>query len=103
MILEAFSSVLHIEKRRTGHSAVHILHAWLMNILSEAHPADMVSKVVHAEVELIHQKGNIAFRPKSETGNILLQSLYRYCDSYEHWQFSRWLHELKPHEFVLPQ
>ena len=37
--------------------------------------------------------------PNSKSGEILLNSLYLYCDSYEQWQFSRWLHHLKPHNF----
>jgi hypothetical protein len=99
MILEAFSKILHEERRRTGDSAKTILHRWLLGILTEAIPEDNVGRVIHAEIALLHVSGKTAFASRSQTGETLLNSLYLYCESYERWQFGRWLHELKPHYF----
>ncbi len=99
MILEAFSKILHEERRRTGDSAKIILRRWLLSIMSDATPEDNVSKVIHTEIALLHISGRTAFASRSQSGEKLLNSLYLYCESYERWQFGRWLHELKPHYF----
>jgi hypothetical protein len=99
MILEAFSHVLHREWGREDNSARDILHRWLLSVLTEAEPKDNVSKVIHTEIALLNAPGHAIFLAKSDTGETLLNSLYMYCDSYENWQFGRWLHEIKPHRF----
>ncbi len=99
MILEAFSQTLRREWEQDENPATEILHGWLFNILTEASPIDNVSKVIHAEVALIDVSGNPSFIGRSKTGETLLKSLYLYCESFERWQFSRWLHHLKPHHF----
>ena len=99
MILEAFSVVLHRERDQTDLPALAILYRWLVGILTEAEPQDNVSKVIHTELSLHYTPGQLTFSPKSKSGEILLNSLYLYCDSYERWQFGRWLHHLKPHNF----
>lgn len=99
MILEAFSQILHRDWHVEGESAKSILHRWLLGMLTDIQPDDNVSKVIHTELEMHHNADCIAFLPKSYTGQILLNSLYLYCDSYESWQFSRWVHEQKPQHF----
>jgi len=99
MILEAFSEVLHRERQRTGQQALDILQRWLLSILSEAVPADNIERVIHAEIALADLTGQPVFLSKSGSGEILLKSLYTYCDSYEHWQFRRWLHNLNATAF----
>lgn len=99
MILEAFSQVLHLEREQTGDPAVDILHRWLHRILTQRETSDNTTKVIHMEIAMIAQHGQIAFLGRSPSGERLLNSLYIYCESYENWQFSRWLHDLKPHAF----
>lgn len=99
MILQAFSQVLRREWQHPECPAVDILHRWLLAILTEAEPKDTISKVIHTEVELLELSDRITFIGKSKTGHILLQSLYQYCESYERWQFNRWLHQVKPYYF----
>lgn len=99
MILEAFSQILHQEWHGEGASAVGILHRWLFGQLAEAHPRSHVTKVIHTELELHEAHEETIIVPRSKTGELLLRSLYMYCESYERWQFSRWLHHIKPNNF----
>ncbi len=99
MILEAFSDVLKDQFEDMDSSAVEILHAWLLNVLAEPTPSTQVSKVIHTEIELFELAGHPVFIGKSSTGDTLLKTLYFYCESYERWQFGRWLHQIKPHQF----
>lgn len=100
MILEAFSTVLHQEWGKNEDSAQDILHRWLLNILTESEgPANVIHNVIRTELSLLNISGEAVFAGKSSTGATLLQSLYLYCDSYERWQFSRWIHHLKPAAF----
>ncbi len=101
MILEAFSKVLHEERARTGDSAENILHDWLQDQLA-CYDAELdnVTRVIQTEVAMLNISGQIVFTGRSTTGQTLLDSLYLYCDSYEQWQFRRWLHHAKPHSFA---
>lgn len=99
MILEAFSQTLHSHWHPTECSAVVLLHRWLLGILTEPDPQDMVSRIIQTEVALLNMPAHPTFVARSTTGKTLLNSLYQYCDSYEQWQFRRWLHESKPHHF----
>lgn len=99
MILTAFSHVLQRDWHRYGRSAKAVLHAWLLATLTEAHPQDNVGRVIHAELKLLYLNGRTAFAPRHASGQILLHSLFNYCESYEQWQFRRWLHEAQPQTF----
>ncbi len=100
MILEAFSVTLRQEWKLGEQPAKSILHRWLLKNLTEANPQDHVTKVIQTELKLLHlPQHQLGYIAKSPTGQTLLKSLYQYCDSYEQWQFSRWLHELKPQSF----
>ena len=43
--------------------------------------------------------GERHFEGLSRSGKVLLKSLTSYCVSYDHWQFSRWLHNLRASDF----
>lgn len=100
MILEAFSQQLHSQYCYKQRSAQTVLQNWLLAQLSEALPNDIVTRVLQTEIGMDDTTtGLVAFYGKSTTGEVLLNSLIIYCDSYEHWQFRRWVHELKPATF----
>lgn len=99
MILEAFSAHLKAH-HKPGHSPEKILLEWLTGILlMPPDPQNHVAKVLHAEIELVEHQGHRYFEGKSTTGRTLLKSLTQYCRSYDHWQFSRWVHEVRASDF----
>lgn len=100
MILEAFSEVLHREWSHQGDSARDILHRWLLGVLVEAEPKNLTYTVIHTEICVMNLPEKTIFAGRSDTGHTLLRSLYLYCDSFERWQFGRWLHSVKPHSFT---
>ncbi len=113
MILEAFSDVLHECYRRNEQSAEAVLQEWLLGYLrAPLDQADHISRVLHTEIGYLdpdltaesanfHQESKSfqGFFGKSYSGQILLESLFEYCKSYENWQFSRWLHHLRASDF----
>ncbi len=99
MILEAFSRTLRQRWEVGGIPARELLHHWLLEKLSEASPSDTISKILHMELEVLSRGGQFVFLARSPSGKTMLKALYRYCDSYEQWQFSRWLHHVKATAF----
>jgi hypothetical protein len=99
LILHAFSVYLQQPKNR-GRAPEKVLFEWLMKILllSPA-PDDMVGRVIHAEIALMECNGHPGFEGKSDTGRQLLSSLTQYCRSFDHWQFSRWVHDVQASDF----
>ncbi len=103
MILHAFSQYLHA-KKRSGKSPEKLLFSWLTAQLSfppvrENETDDKVSKILHTEIAMTDINGHVAFEGKTDTGIMLLNSLYQFCRSYDHWQFSKWLHEINASDF----
>lgn len=102
MILHAFSVYLQQPQNR-GRAPEKVLFEWLMRILlvppAPNDPNDMVARVIHAEIALIECDGHTGFEGKSDTGCQLLKSLTEYCRSFDHWQFSRWVHEVQASDF----
>lgn len=100
MILEAFSD--HMKKHyRQGCPPEKILLEWLTGILlMPPSPEDQVARVLHAEIDLLEHRGHRYFEGKSSTGHSLLKSLTQYCRSYDHWQFSRWVHDVQASDFA---
>ena len=109
MILESFSQVLHQQWHPKSSPAHHVLTHWLLSYLLSGpeadtrlpdEPVDLIHRVLETELCVIEAKG----RPpvivaRSQTGQILLKSLYQYCESYEQWMFRRWLHQASADEF----
>lgn len=99
MILEAFSSHLKANHKQ-GHPPERVLMEWLTGILLlPPAPNDQIGKIIHTELALIETNGHQVFEGKSDTGCELLKSLTQYCRSYDHWQFSRWVHEIRASDF----
>jgi hypothetical protein len=98
VILEAFSQVLRAPEN-ADRRAMTVLSQWLNNTLI-ADASDPVSKVIHAEIERhVFPPRGAVFQGRSPSGDRLLASLMEYCQSYEHWQYSRWLHQIKASDF----
>ncbi|MEB3287697.1 MAG: hypothetical protein VKJ04_09355 [Vampirovibrionales bacterium] len=45
------------------------------------------------------QAGLFVFAPKTDSGKRLLKTLVSFCQSYDQWQFSRWLHHVNASDF----
>jgi hypothetical protein len=95
MILEAFSEILHQEWVPDKRGARDILHDWLLHHLQAPRANTHVTAVIQAEICYLAVPNQLVFFSESPTGVVLLNSMYDYCDSYEQWQFSRFLHHLK--------
>jgi len=104
MILEAFAQTLQrCFNKENG--ATSVLQTWLLwhlksdNDIKDDDQARQVRNVLKAEIELCDHHPIILFQGKSESGDILLKSLYDYSLSYEDWQYRRWLHSVKASDF----
>jgi hypothetical protein len=62
---------------------------------------DHVASVIRREITAIRDPDSDRwlFIPNSSTGKALLKSLLEYCRSYDHWQFSKWLHQVQASDF----
>jgi hypothetical protein len=109
MILEAFSTTLKAEFSPTQRASV-VLGKWLIDHLSHPNPSssDKVHCILTAELELTPRPDQLSLatlplhqlvKPKSPTGVTLLRALMFYCDSFEHWHYRRWLHQLNASDF----
>lgn len=120
MILEAFSNYLqrHYPRHALGIGAstvsnyetvaeempsiTDILYEWLYKNLSlPSSEDDPVSKILHTEIMMVSFDEAYYFEPTGPSGEQLLETLEHYCESYDHWQFSRWLHDVKASDFQL--
>ncbi len=99
MILEAFST--HLKTNTIPDKPPErILMEWLTSILLfPPAPGDQVGRVIHTEIAMSECNGQFLFEGTSKTGRELLRSLTLYCRSYDHWQFSRWVHEVRASDF----
>jgi len=127
MILEAFSTYLreHYTPQRSPEAVLHDwldqqLVAWFPQPLSAgrwqhkgfraatlekafdaaAIQAHHVAQVIQVEMAAVDFEGERWFVGVSPTGEKLLQALYHYCGSYDHWQFARWVHEVQASDFA---
>jgi hypothetical protein len=101
MILEAFSHVLR-QEYASDRPALFVLQAWLTQHLQKPEgqaATDVVTCVLHTELELQTLGKTQCFQARSPSGKVLLSSLYSYCRSYEDWQYRRWLHKLRASDF----
>ncbi len=102
MILGEFSKYLQsknsdiISGSSTG---TKILCDWIKLVINK-NPKNNVDKIVHREIMLAENKsGDFLIIGKSESGRILVNALYNYALSYEHYIMSKWLEDKKPHDF----
>jgi hypothetical protein len=97
MIIKAFSEYLKIFNEEIP--PVIVLSRWLKDKLSNK-PLNNVERIIHKEICLVKNKlGLFVLVGKSDSGRILLESLYNYALSYEQCNFSRWVNDLRASDF----
>ena len=102
MILNEFSKYIQSknEEITSGKSTgTKILCDWIKIVINK-NPKNHVDKIVHKEIMLAENKsGDFLIVGKSESGRILVNALYNYALSYEHYIMSKWLENKKPQDF----
>ena len=102
MILSEFSKYLqsrneYITSNRS--SGTKILCDWIKLVINK-NPKNNVDKIVHKEIMLAENKsGDFFIVGKSESGRVLVNALYNYALSYEHYIMSKWLEDKKANDF----
>lgn len=102
MILSEFSKYLQsrnddITSNRS--SGTKILCDWIKLVINK-NPKNNVDKIVHKEIMLAENKsGDFFIVGKSESGRVLVNALYNYALSYEHYIMSKWLEDKKANDF----
>lgn len=102
MILKEFSKYLQkhndnlISNKTT---ATKLLCEWIKLVINK-NPKNHVDKIVHKEILLAENSvGDFFIVGKSESGRILVNALYNFALSYEHYIMSRWLQDKQPKDF----
>ena len=102
MILSEFSKYLQSRNNdiTSGQSTgTQILCDWIKLVIYK-NPKNNVDKIVHREIMLAENKsGDFLIVGKSESGRDLVNALYNYALSYEHYIMSKWLEDKKPEDF----
>ena len=102
MILREFATFLqnknddNIANKTT---TTKLLCEWIKFVINK-NPKNHVDKIVHKEIMLAQNKsGDFFIVGKSESGRILVNALYNFAMSYEHYILSKWLIDKKPKDF----
>lgn len=102
MILREFATFLQnknddIIANKT--TTTKLLCEWIKFVINK-NPKNHVGKIVHKEIMLAQNKsGDFFIVGKSESGRILVNALYNFAMSYEHYILSKWLIDKKPKDF----
>jgi hypothetical protein len=97
MIIKAFSD--YIKEFNSDIPTVILLFRWLKDKLMKQ-PENNVERVIHKEITLfMNKKSGFLLVSNSESGRILIESLYNFALSYEQQNFSRWIHNTKASDF----
>ena len=102
MILNEFSKYIQSKNEdiTSGKSTgTKIFCDWIKIVINK-NPKNHVDKIVHKEIMLAENKsGDFLIVGKSESGRTLVNALYNYALSYEHYIMSKWLENKKPQDF----
>lgn len=102
MILNEFSKYIQSKNEDITSSkatGTKILCDWIKIVINK-NPKNHVDKIVHKEIMLAENKsGDFLIVGKSESGRTLVNALYNYALSYEHYIMSKWLENKKPDDF----
>lgn len=102
MILKEFS--IYLQERNTDiisnrTTTTKLLCEWIKFVINK-NPKNHVDKIVHKEIMLAQNKsGDFFIVGKSESGRILVNALYNFALSYEHYIMSKWLIDKNPDDF----
>lgn len=103
MILKEFSKYLQENNDKlTSNSttSTKLLCDWIKFVIYK-NPKNHVDKIVHKEIMLAeNQTGDFFIIGKSESGRVLVNALYNFALSYEHYIMSKWLLDKHPHDFT---
>lgn len=103
MILKEFATYLQernddIISNKT--TTTKLLCEWVKFVINK-NPKNHIDKIVHKEIMLACNKsGDFLIVGKSESGRVLVNALYNFALSYEHYIMSKWLQDKKPDDFL---
>lgn len=104
MILREFAIYLQsrnddIINNRT--TTTKLLCEWIRMVIAK-NPKGHIDKIVHTEILLAENKYDDFFIVgKSESGRVLVKSLYNFALSYEHYIMQKWLDGKCPDDFKI--
>lgn len=102
MILKEFSKYLQSKNEElisNKTTTVKLLHEWIKFVINK-NPKNNADKIIHKEIMLAENKsGDFLVTAKSSSGRVLLNALYNFALSYEHYIMSKWLADKKPQDF----
>lgn len=102
MILKEFSKYLQEHNKdliSNKTTATKLLCEWIKLVINK-NPKNHVDKIVHKEILLAENSvGDFFIVGKSESGRTLVNALYNFALSYEHYIMSRWLQDKQPKDF----
>lgn len=103
MILREFSKYLQENNENLINnqtSTTKLLCEWVKVVINKK-PKNHVDKIVHREIMLAENSiGDFLIIGKSESGRVLVNALYNFALSYEHYIMSKWLQDKKPDDFT---
>ena len=104
MILNAFSTFLKDNNHEIingNTTAIKLLCKWIRMVIAQ-NPKNNVDKIVQTEITLAENEyGDFLIVGKSESGRILVNALYNYAMSYEHYIMQKWLDDKNPNDFKI--
>lgn len=102
MILREFSKYLQNKNDEIISGKVtttKLLCEWIKFVINKT-PKNNVDKIVHKEIMLAQNNSEDFFIVgKSESGRTLVNALYNFALSYEHYIMQKWLENKKPSDF----
>lgn len=102
MILQEFSKYLQSNNKNlinNSTTTTKLLCEWIRIVINK-NPKNHVDKIVHKELMLAENNaGDFFIIGKSESGRTLVNALYNFALSYEHYIMSKWLMDKKPEDF----
>jgi hypothetical protein len=112
MILEAFSDYLKhhnppslTQAGKRPLPSRQLLEGWLRRYLrNQVAVVDLTTyqlcRSIQTEFTLIGWQGKQWIAATSDSGQRLLTTLRHYADSYDQWQFARWMHTTQASDFI---
>ena len=102
MILSEFSKYLQANKEQIiseETTATKLLCEWIQYVISK-NPKTNVEKIIHTEITLAkNNQGDFFITGKSDSGRVLVNALYNFALSYEHYIMQKWLEDKRADDF----
>lgn len=96
MILKEFATYLQERNEQiisNKTTTTKLLCEWVKFVINK-NPKNHIDKIVHKEIMLACNKsGDFLIVGKSESGRVLVNALYNFALSYEHYIMSKWLQD----------